>query len=202
MSTQTPGRSFVRAHPEAVTVVLSLAGYAIVIGSFAGLLPVPQLSEDTVIAFGHAIALVNTLALLSLLAGWRFIKQDAVEKHRAAMITAFGLIMLFLILYVWKQAGGFTKELVVSQGQFLADYATTVTYAYLAMLGIHVLLSIGAMPLVLYAVVLGLTHTPEELARSKHPRVGRLAVSLWSVSLLLGVATYVILNHVYSWTAV
>lgn len=202
MPTQNSRESFVRAHPTAVTIGLSLIGYVVVIGSFAGLVPVPELAEGTVLAFGHAIALINTLALLSLLAGWRFIKQDAVKKHQAAMMTAFALILLFLILYVWKQAGGFTKELVVAQGQFLADYATLVSYTYLAMLAIHVLLSIVAVPLVLYAVVLGLTHTPEELARTRHPQVGRVAVWIWSISLFLGIITYFVLNHVYTWSAV
>lgn len=189
-----------RAHPLLVTIVVSLIGYAIVIGSFAGFIPVPTLETATVLAFGDAIAVINTIALLSLLAGWWFIKRDAIKKHQVAMMTAFGLIILFLVLYVWKQAGGFTKELVVAQGQFLAEYATLVTYGYLTLLGIHVLLSILAVPLVLYAVILGLTHSPAELSRTRHPQVGKLAVVVWSISLALGILTYLLLNHVYGWT--
>jgi putative membrane protein len=47
--------------------------------------------------------------------------------------------------------------------------------------------------------VLGLTHTPAELRDTSHARVGRIAVAAWSLSLFLGVVTYVLLNHVYSW---
>lgn len=200
MSSQNLALSSLRAHPLLVTIVLSVIGYAIVIGSFAGFIPVPTLETETVLLFGDAIAVINTMALLSLLAGWRFIKRDAIKKHQVAMMTAFGLIILFLVLYVWKQAGGFTKELVVSQGQFLAEYATLVTYGYLTLLGIHVLLSILAVPLVLYAVILGLTHSPAELSHTRHPQVGKLAVVVWSISLALGILTYLLLNHVYGWT--
>lgn len=202
MSSRNPYLSSIRAHPGAITIVVSLIGYAIVMGSFAGLVPVPTLEKSTVLVFGDAIAVINTIALLSLLAGWRFIKRGAIKKHQMAMMTAFGLIILFLILYVWKQAGGFTKELLVTQGQFLGEYATLVTYSYFVMLAIHVLLSILAVPLVIYAVLLGLTHTSEELAQTRHPQVGKIAVVVWSISLTLGIITYVLLNHVYGWTAV
>ncbi|MFB6197443.1 MAG: DUF420 domain-containing protein, partial [Halobacteriaceae archaeon] len=56
-----------------------------------------------------------------------------------------------------------------------------------------------AVPVVLHAVVLGLTHTPTELGDTAHPRVGKVAVAAWSVSLALGIVTYLMLNHVYGW---
>lgn len=192
--------SYTRAHPARVTILVSLLGYVVVFGSFGGLVPVPSLSMEATVLFGDIIAVINTFALGSLLAGWWFIKHEAVKKHQAAMMTAFGLILLFLVLYVWKQAGGFTKQFVISQGQFLAEYATLVTYTYWALLGIHVFLSIVAVPVVLYAVLLGLTHTPAELGETRHPQVGRVAVGVWSVSLALGIVTYILLNHVYGWT--
>lgn len=194
--------TYARAHPVRVTAILSAIGYAVVIGSFADIVPVPKLEYGTVLLFGDLIAVINTFALLSLLAGWWFIQSGNVEKHRAAMVSAFGLILLFLVLYVWKQAGGFTKEFAVSQGQFLAEYATLVTGAYLGMLAVHILLSVVAVPLVIYAIVLGLTHSPTELADSRHPQVGRIAVLVWSISLGLGILTYLLLNHVYGWDGI
>jgi putative membrane protein len=65
------------------------------------------------------------------------------------------------------------------------------------MLFVHIGLSIVAVPVVIHAVVLGLTHTPAELAETVHPRVGRVAVAAWSLSLFLGIVTYVLLNWVY-----
>ena len=188
-----------RTHPRVVTAVLSVIGYVVVIGSFIGLVPVPELGRDTVILFGDLIAVINTAALTALLAGWWFIRRGEVQKHKWSMLTSFVLILLFLVVYIWKQAGGFTKEFVVSQGQFLAEFATLITYAYWGMLAVHILLSIVAVPVVLHAVVLGLTHSPTELGDTIHPRVGKAAVAAWSVSLALGIITYLMLNHIYGW---
>jgi putative membrane protein len=194
-------RSYAKANPRRVTVVLSVVGYALVVGAFEGLLPVfPDLSRETVLLFSDLIAAVNSLALGSLLLGWRFIRRDEVAKHRAAMLTAFALICAFLVLYLTKVGGGFEKSIVIYGGQFLADFAGIVRPLYLLMLAIHILLSVVAVPVVLYAVVLGLTHSPSELRETAHAKYGRIAVTAWSLSLFLGVVTYWLLNHVYAWT--
>lgn len=189
-----------KRHPQVLTAVLSAAGYALVIGAFAGLVPLfPTLSEGAVVLFSDLIAVVNTLALTALLVGWWFIRRDDVRRHRVAMLAAFALICLFLVLYLWKVGGGFEKHIVIREGQFLGQYAGVVEPVYLAMLTVHILLSVVAVPVVLYAIVLGLTHTPAELRDTAHARVGRVAVVAWSVSLFLGVVTYLLLNHVYGW---
>jgi putative membrane protein len=183
-------RDRTRANPRAVTAVLSVLGYVLVLGAFGGLLPLPSLSKDVVILLGDAIAVVNTVALTALVAGYYFIREGDVRRHRAAMLTAFALIVLFLVLYLLKVGGGFEKAIEASGA---------VYYAYLSMLAVHILLSAAAVPVVLHAVVLGLTHSPAELADTLHPRVGRIAVTTWSLSLFLGIVTYVMLNHVYGW---
>ena len=51
-----------------------------------------------------------------------------------------------------------------------------------------------------FALVLGLTHSPSELRnRTPHRKVGRIAASAWLLSLALGVVTYLLLNHVFAW---
>jgi putative membrane protein len=184
-------RSGLRARPRAITAVLSVIGYALVGGALYGVIPLfPELSRDTVNLFSHIIAVINTFALTSLLAGVYFIKNDDVRRHRAAMLSAFSLIMLFLVFYLWKTGGGFEKSIVAPE---------LATIVYLAMLAIHIFLSVVAVPVVLYAVILGLSHTPTELRDTAHARVGRIAVTAWSVSLFLGIVTYVMLNHIYAW---
>lgn len=75
-----------------------------------------------------------------------------------------------------------------------------VYYPYLGMLAIHITLSIISVPVVLYAIVLGITHTPQELReQTPHRRVGRIAASAWALSLTLGVVAYVLLNHAFGW---
>jgi putative membrane protein len=191
-------RGWSRTRPRAVTAALSVAGYVLVLGTFAGLVPVyPELGSETVLLLAHLIAVVNTTALVALLAGWRFIKRGAVRKHRAAMLTAFGLILVFLVLYLTKVGGGFERTLIIRDYHFLGAYAGVVKPVYLVMLAVHILLSVLAVPVVIHAVVLGLTHSPAELRETVHARVGRVAAAAWSLSLFFGVVTYVMLNLVY-----
>lgn len=190
MATAAGLRRRARKRPRTITAVLSVVGYVLVIGAFGGFLPLPSLGRGAVVALGDAIAVVNALGLAAILVGVRAIRRGNVATHRAAMITAFALILGFLAMYLLKVGGGFEKEILL---------AGPLYYAYLAMLAVHILLSALAVPVVLHALVLGLTHTPEELPETLHPRVGRVAVAAWSLSLALGLVTYLMLNHVYGW---
>ena len=179
-----------RSNPRRVTAVLSVLGYVLVLGAFTPYAPFPSINDELVILLGDAIAVVNTLALAAILAGVWFIKHDQVRRHRGAMLTAFVLILVFLAMYLLKVGGGFEKSINASGA---------VLYAYLGMLAVHILLSAVSVPVVLHAVVLGLTHSPAELRETVHARVGRVAAAAWSLSLFLGIVTYVLLNHVYGW---
>lgn len=187
---------WVRAHPRIVTVVLSAVGYTLVLGTFLGAPSIyPSISRETVDVLSHAIAVVNGTALVCLVLGWRWVRFRAIRKHRLAMSTAFLLILAFLVMYLVKIGGGGTKEIDLAAGP--------VKTTYLGMLGVHVLLSILAVPVVIYALVLGLTYTPKELRTdTSHRRIGRLAAASWILSLLLGIVTYVLLNHVYGYSYV
>lgn len=183
-----------KRHPVVTTGVLSAIGYALVIGTFVGLIPrtvFPELVLWQVNRLADAIAVVNSAATTALVLGWYWIRGGNVSRHRAAMLTAFALILLFLVMYLLKVGGGGTKEFVGPTGPF---------YAYLLMLAIHIILSIVSVPLVVYQIVTGLTHTPGELRRlGRHRTIGRFAAGAWILSLSLGVVTYLLLNHVYAW---
>jgi putative membrane protein len=178
-----------RARPVAVTAAVTAIGYGLVIGTFLGIIDVyPDLSKSTVDLLTHLIAIINSAALAALLAGVYFISKREIRKHALSMLTAFSLIMLFLVVYVFRVGGGETKAIVAPE---------LVTTVYRAMLAVHILLSIVAVPVVVYAVVLGLTHTPAELADSLKSTIGRIAAGAWILSLALGIITYFLLNHVY-----
>jgi len=183
-------QSHVRASPRRVTAVVSAVGYALVFGTFGGVVPFPAISDETVILLGDAIAVVNSGALLAIVAGVYFIKTEQIRRHRAAMLAAFALILAFLALYLTKVGGGFEKSILVDG---------PVYWAYLIMLAIHIILSAISVPVVVHAVVLGLSHSVPELRDSAHARVGRIAVAAWGLSLFLGLVTYVMLNHMYGW---
>lgn len=192
-------RSWGRERPLQVAVIISLLGYGLVIGTFAGVVPIyPSIGESTVDLLSHLIAVVNTLATICLLLGWYWIRRNEIAKHRVAMLSAFTLIVLFLFLYLPKVGGGGEKYFVLDSAYAWVPLWSWIYPAYLAMLAIHILLSVIAVPLVVYAVVLGLTHSPIELTRTSHARVGRWAAGTWIVSLVLGILTYVLLNHLYA----
>jgi putative membrane protein len=184
------GPKFARDHPRALAAVLTVVGYVVVVGTLYGDVGLyPEISESTVDLLSHAIAVVNAATILTLAAGIYWIRADEIQKHRAAMITGFALILLFLVMYLLKTGGGGRKEIVAG---------APLRSLYLASLGIHIVLSVVAVPFVLYAITLGLTHTPAELRETAHARVGRIAVSAWLVSLVLGILAYLMLTFYYS----
>lgn len=182
-------REQARTRPVHVTAVLSIVGYALVLGTFGGFLPWPDISDGLVNALGHAIAVTNGLALLAIIVGVRAIRREDVQRHQAAMMAAVGLIILFLAMYLLKIGGGFEKAILVEG---------PVRWAYLIMLVIHIGLSVVAVPVVIHAAVLGLTHSPAELRGTLHARVGRIAAAAWGLSLALGLVTYLMLQG-YGW---
>lgn len=185
-------RQRARESPVKVTAVLSVVGYVLVLGTFAGVIPIyPDISINTVNLLSDAIAVVNSVATVSLALGWYWIRKGDVKKHRVAMLTSFSLIIVFLVLYLTKVGGAGGEKHILVDG---LPY-----YAYLIMLAVHIILSVVSVPVVLFALVLGLTHTPAELKQTAHAKVGRIAASAWIVSLVLGVVTYVMLNHIYHW---
>lgn len=184
-------RSRAREHPLVVTIALSLVGYALVIGTFTLELPYPELTQTEVNVLTHLIAVINLSATILLMAGWYWIRQNRIDRHQLAMTGAFVLILLFLVVYLLRVGGGGDKV--------ITDVSALVRTAYLLMLAVHILLSIVAVPVVLYALVLGLTHTPAELRSTPHARIGRIAAGSWILSLVLGIVTYLMLNHIYSY---
>ncbi len=198
VATRSGIRSWAKQRPLVTTGILTLAGYSVVIGTFAGALPIyPNLTESHVDLLSHSIAIVNSLAVICLLLGWYWIRQREIKKHQYAMGSAFTLIVLFLALYLPKVGGGGEKYFVLSPQYAWVPVWEPVHSAYLIMLAIHIILSVLAVPLVLFAIVLGTTHSPKELEETPHARVGRVAVITWVISLVLGVLTYVLLNHLY-----
>lgn len=185
-------RTLLRTHTAASAAVMTVVGYALVVGTFVFEVPIyPDLTLGQINALSHAIAAINATTTILLVVGWYRIRQNRVSAHRRAMATAFTTILLFLVVYLVRVGGGGEKYFVGPDPAY---------YVYLLMLAVHIVLSIVAVPVVLYALLLGLTRTPAELRNSVHARVGRIAAGSWILSLVLGVVTYIMLNHVYDYT--
>jgi putative membrane protein len=179
-------RSRVRANPRAVTALLTLVGYALVLNAFERVVPIyPNIGEETVRLLSTVISVINAATLIALLAGVYFIKQREIARHRVAMVTAVALELGFLLLYVTKVGGG---------GELAITATGLVKNVYLVILAVHLVCSALAVPFVVYALSLGLTHSPAELANTSHARVGRAAAAVWGVSLALGIVTHLMLR--------
>lgn len=137
----------------------------------------------------HAIAFVNALALVLLAAGWWLIRKGYVDLHRIAMPSALGLIFMFLVMYVTKIFLGGIKEFPGPENLYY--------FVYLPILTVHLTLSIICIQPVLYVALIGLTHRVEDIPRTRHRLVGRIAVPAWILSLALGLVVYLMLNQEY-----
>jgi putative membrane protein len=181
-----------RPHVPALTAVLSVVALALVFAAALGAVPsslLPTASTATLDVIPHANAVVSALALLTIAAGVVSIRRGQVRRHRALMLASTALFAAFLVLYLYKVS-------VAGPAPFPGPESVYTT-VYLPLLAIHVLLAVVTVPLVIYVLLLAATHPVSALPTTRHPRVGRVAASLWFVSFLLGEAVYAMLYVVY-----
>ena len=176
--------------PPLLTIILTLLIYTVL--SFVLFRERPEMLGGElaylVSALPHVIAVVNTFALISLYLGYRAIKRRDINSHKIFMITAVILILAFLIMYVTRVSLECVKEFKGPEEIKL--------FIYLPMLFIHVALSIISVPTVVYNILSGFILSVEEIPRSRHPKIGKLAVWMWGISLFLGVVVYLMLNYI------
>jgi putative membrane protein len=173
--------------PE-LTGLLTVVALALVFGAVLGVIPraaLPQAPEWFLAAIPHVNAVVSLVAIAAIVVGWRAIRSGQVTRHRNAMLTTLVLFAIFLLLYLYR---------VSLEGP--TDFpgpAAVEQFVYFPILGIHILLAIVCIPLLFYVLLLALTRSPAELSGSNHPRVGRVAATLWLVSFALGTVVYLLL---------
>ena len=181
-----------RDHVPALTGLLSAISLALVFGAVLGALPagtLPRAPAGVVDAIPHVNAAVSLVAIGTITTAWRAIRHGNVERHRALMLASLVLFVAFLALYLYKVA-------LEGPAPFPGP-ETIYQFVYLPILGIHITLAIVCVPLLYYVLLLALTRPIEELPRTNHRRVGRVAASLWLVSFALGVVVYAMLYVVY-----
>jgi putative membrane protein len=181
-----------RPHVPALSLVLSAVALALVFASALGAVPsalLPRAPDAVFDAVPHVNAAVSALALVTIPAGVVAIRRGRVRRHRALMLASTALFTVFLVLYLYKVSVAGPTPFPGPEGVY--------TSVYLPLLAVHVLLAVVTVPLVIYALLLAATHPVAALRDSHHPRVGRVAASLWFVSFLLGEAVYAMLYVVY-----
>ena len=180
-----------RDHVPLLAAVLSIVSLALVFGAVLGAVPASLLphAPSAVAAIPHLNAVISLVAIGAIAYGWRQIRRGNVRNHRVAMVSAALLFAAFLLLYLYK--------VVVEGTASFPGPESVYQFVYLPLLAIHVTLAVVCVPLLYYVLLIGLTYPVAEIPRTRHPRVGRVAASLWLTSFALGIAVYLLLYVVY-----
>jgi uncharacterized membrane protein YozB (DUF420 family) len=136
-------------------------------------------------------AVLNSIAALLLLLGFRFIRQvrvagpdaaaraRAIAAHKRCMLGAFGVSAVFLVCYLVHHAQ-------VGSVPFKGTGALRV--AYFAILIPHVLLAAAVVPMALMTIARGLN---DQVAR--HRSLARVTLPVWLFVSISGVVVYLML---------
>ncbi len=181
-----------REHVPELTAVLSLVAISLVVGAVTGTIPAaifPSAPDWVLAAIPHANALVSLTAIAVIAVGVRSIRNGMIDRHRQAMLVALGLFATFLLMYLYR---------VAIHGPSPFEGPDVVyTLVYIPVLIVHMVLAVVCIPLLLYVLLLALTRPVSALPDTPHPRVGRVAATLWVTSFALGIVVYGLLYWAY-----
>lgn len=139
----------------------------------------PQQPSFDILIFPKINAILNSLVSLCLLSGLYFIKKKDVKNHKRAMMTAFVLSSIFLILYViYHSFGQETKY----QGEGL------MRNVYFFILITHIILAGGVLPFILFTFYRALNKD-----FTRHKKIARITYPIWLYVAVTGVLVYLML---------
>lgn len=138
---------------------------------------------DIVSQLPHINAALNATASALLVVGRVQIARRRIAAHRAAMLAAVCVSLLFLVSYIGYHV---SAPIFVFRGQGL------VRPVYYLLLISHVVLAAVAMPLVLVTIWRGL-HRDD----ARHRRWARWTWPVWMYVSVTGVVVYLMLYQIY-----
>jgi putative membrane protein len=144
-------------------------------------LPLPEGWDTSMLPPFHAA--VNASGALVLIAALVFIKQGKVGAHKAAMMTAMGLSVLFLLSYV---AYHMTNDPTRYEGE------GAMRGVYFFLLITHIISAAVSFPFILFTFVAGLTNRFDA-----HRRMARWVFPLWLYVAVTGPVCYLMLRPYY-----
>lgn len=177
----------VRKRVPALTGLLTVVSLALVFGAVGGAIPEGLLPEIAVLidVIPHLNAVISLTAIGTILSGVRAIRRGEIRRHQVAMVASTILFGTFLVLYLYRVS--------VEGTTVFAGPDAIKQFVYLPVLAIHILLAIVCIPFVYYALLLASAYPVSELPETPHPRVGKIAASLWLISFALGIVVYLLL---------
>lgn len=129
-------------------------------------------------------AALNGITATLLSVGYLFVRRRWLRAHRACMIAAFSVSVLFLASYLYYHAHvGVTR--FPGRGW--------IRRAYFAILISHTILAAAVVPLALVTLYRGLTSQ-----HPKHERIARWTLPIWLYVSVTGVIVYLLLYRLPS----
>ncbi len=128
-------------------------------------------------------ATLNGIAAIFLAAGYYFIRRRQIARHRAAMLGAFGMSVLFLISYVIYHANAGSRPF---------PGLGPIRVVYFAILITHIILAAAIVPLALVTLRRGLRRDD-----ARHRRIARITWPIWMYVSVTGVIIYLMLYQMY-----
>jgi protein SCO1/2/putative membrane protein len=133
-------------------------------------------------------ASLNALSTVLLVLGYRFIRAKQIDRHRAVMISAFVVSMVFVagyLLHKW--------HLYTTTGSYNTTFQGTGAWrtVYLVLLATHVILAATVPFLAIITIRRGWTMRVE-----LHRRIARITLPIWLYVSVTGVLVYFML---YQW---
>jgi uncharacterized membrane protein YozB (DUF420 family) len=126
-------------------------------------------------------ATLNACSGALLVLGYRYIRQRRIAAHRACMLAAFGVSVLFLISYVVYHAQVGSKPF---------PGVGWIRAVYFSVLIPHVLLAAAIVPLAIVTLRRGL-----RMDVARHRRIARWTLPIWLYVSVTGVIVYWMLYH-------
>ena len=131
----------------------------------------------------HILAVINSVTVVVLLAGFFFIRNGRRDLHKKAMVTALVLAVLFLAVYV-------TYHLNAGLAKFGGE--GVIRPIYFTILIVHVLGAIALTPMVPMLVWRAVKGRFDD-----HKRLAKWTWPLWMYVSASGVVVYVMAIHLY-----
>ncbi|MGH6689785.1 MAG: DUF420 domain-containing protein [Gammaproteobacteria bacterium] len=153
-----------------------------------GVLGALMLGRGTAAGAGPDVSLLptvnaglNTISAVLLSVGFAFIRRRNVPAHRACMLGAFAVSLLFLACYVTYHYYAGSRPFT-GQGWIRPVYFTILVS--------HILLAAAIVPLALTTIHRGLSAQFD-----RHKRLARVTLPIWLYVSITGVIVYLLLYH-------
>jgi putative membrane protein len=124
-------------------------------------------------------AALNATSAVLLTTGWVLIRRRHIAGHRACMLGAFGVSVLFLLSYV-------TYHALAGSRPFTGT--GWIRWVYFPLLVSHIVLAAGMVPFVLTTLYRALTGD-----YGRHVRIARPTLPVWLYVSVTGVVVYAML---------